>query len=185
MSSSTKIDDLPTDSVSLEKKEVVQQPNLENSQIPPNIKPVDNNSINQIVSTLNNNPEVAQLPSRDIPMITSNHMGDPSIQPNYVPPQQINGDYIKDYETFTSLANKNKEEKEKKDKLDVLYEELKLPLIGTVLFFLFQLPFVRKLLLTKLPSLFTGDGQPKMSLYILKTTLFLGMFYGTQKFLLL
>jgi len=182
--SSTKIDDLPTDNVSLEKKEVVQQPNLENSQIPPNIQPVDNNSINQIVGTLNNNPEIGQLPSRDIPMQTSNHTNDPSLKPNYVPQNNVPNDYIKDYETFSSLANKNKEEKEKKDKLDVLYEELKLPLIGAALFFLFQLPFVRKLLLTKLPTLFTGDGQPKMSLYLLKTSLFLGMFYGSQKFLL-
>jgi hypothetical protein len=181
--SSTKIDDLPTDNVSLEKKEVVQQPTLENSQVPPNIQPVDNNSINRIVSTLNNNPDIGQLPSRDIPIQTVNHTNDQTVQPNYVPQNRLPNDYIKEYETFTSLANKNKEENEKKDRLDLLYEELKLPLIAAALFFLFQLPFVKKLLLTKLPSLFTGDGQPKMSLYILKTSLFLGMFYWSQKIL--
>ena len=179
--SSTKIDDLPTDNVSLEKKEVVQQPTLENSQVPPNIQPVDNNNINKIVSTLNNNPDIGQLPSRDIPIQTVNHTNDQTVQPNYVPQNTLTNDYIKDYETFTSLANKNKEENEKKDRLDLLYEELKLPLIASALFFLFQLPFVKKLLLTKLPSLFTGDGQPKMSLYILKTSIFLGMFYWSQK----
>lgn len=181
--SSTKIDDLPTENITLEKQEVVQQPNLQNSQMPPNVPPVQQNNINQIVNTLNKNPEIAQLPSRDIPMQTTQHTNDNAIQPNFVPQQQVPHDYIKDYETFTSLANKDKQEKKEQDRLDKIFEEAKLPIIAGILFFLFQLPFVRKLLLTKLPMLFTGDGQAKVSLYLLKTSLFTSLLYGSQKFL--
>ena len=181
--STTKIDDLPVENVTLEKQEVVQQPNLQNSQMPPNVPPVQQNNINQIVNTLNNNPDIGQLPSRDIPMQTTQHTNDVATQPNFVPPQKDPHDYIKDYETFTSLANKNKEEKKEQDRLDKILEEAKLPIIAGILFFLFQLPFVRKLLLTKLPMLFTGDGQAKVSLYLLKTSLFISLLYGSQKFL--
>tara|TARA_Y100000389_G_C17462436_1_gene522847 strand:+ start:3093 stop:3641 length:549 start_codon:yes stop_codon:yes gene_type:complete len=181
--STSKIDDLPVENVTLEKQEVVQQPNLQNSQIPNNIQPASNDTVNQIVSSLNNSPGLGQLPSRDIPMNTNPLTQDAQMQPNYVPSNNQE-DYIQQYDNFVSLANKSKDAEVDKQKNDLFYEQLQVPLLVGVLFFLFQLPFIRKILFTKLPMLFTGDGQPKISLYLLKTSLFVGLFYGSQRFLL-
>ena len=181
--STTKIDDLPVENVTLEKQEVVQQPNLQNSQIPNNVQPASADTVNQIVNTLNTSPEMGQLPSRDIPMNTNQLTQDKQMQPNYVPSNNQE-DYIQQYDNFVSLANKSKQSDLDKQKNDMFYEQLQVPLLAGVLFFLFQLPFIRKMLFSKLPMLFTGDGQPKVSLYLLKTSLFVGLFYGSQQFLL-
>ena len=103
--STSKIDDLPVENVTLEKQEVVQQPNLQNSQIPNNIQPASNDTVNQIVSSLNNSPGLGQLPSRDIPMNTNPLTQDAQMQPNYVPSNNQE-DYIQQYDNFVSLANK-------------------------------------------------------------------------------
>ena len=103
MNESTSILDLPTDPVgggsvsnnisinASEQISQVQSPNLS----------LDQTTINQIVSGIQQASisGATLLPSRDIPMITTNLSTDPQVQPNYVPlPPKNSIDYIKDYE---------------------------------------------------------------------------------------
>jgi len=98
MSVSTSILDLPTDPVgngtSSNNISLTASENLANTPI--NNKPLnlsvastslDQTTISQIVNGLQqaSYSGATQLPSRDIPMNTSEHNIDPQIQPNYIP----------------------------------------------------------------------------------------------------
>jgi hypothetical protein len=135
-------------------------------------------AINQIVSGLQQASQsgLTQLPSRDIPMSTQQLTQDVQIKPNYVPAAN-NKDYIEQHDNYQSLLNKKKSESKQQDRLDSLYEELQIPLLVMVLFFLFQMPYVSKLLLKRFPSLFLRDGNPAFGGHLLKTALFGIAFY--------
>ncbi len=50
-----------------------------------------------------------------------------------------------------------------------------------ILFFLFQMPFVRKLMKKHLPNLFQGDNNLTLGGYMFLTGIFGASFYGLQK----
>jgi hypothetical protein len=110
---------------------------------------LDQTTINQIVNGLQQASVTGatQLSSRDIPMTTSNLTHDVNIQPNYIPPPQSNNDYVKNYEQASDIINEYNDNIERNDTLDDMYNEIQVPLLLAVLYFLFQLPFFRKFLL--------------------------------------
>lgn len=191
--STTKIDDLPEQNISLEKKELAQQPLQESSPVAQQLQTQNTtlnppmasaDSIQTVVTALQNNPTIGKLPSRDIPMQTGQLTQDQAIKPDYLPNQNMGPDYIKEYENFVSLANKHKENEAKNDRLDEIFDMLKLPVLAGVLFFIFQLPFVNKLLKGKFKSLFNGDGLPTNALFIVKSLMFSISLFSSKKFLL-
>jgi hypothetical protein len=126
----------------------------------PMASPMSSDTINQIMSTIN----VAgnQLPSRDIPMMNPH---DDQSRPNYVPGGN-GGDYIQQYSDFAEIAKRNKE------KDSDLFDRLQIPIMCAVIFFLFQLPVVRKTLFKYLPSLYFTDGNPKISALLVQALVF-------------
>lgn len=139
---------------------------------------LDQTTINQIVNGLQQASVTGatQLPSRDIPMTTSNLTHDVNIQPNYIPPPQSNADYVKNYEEASDIINEYNDNIERNDTLDEMYNEIQVPLLLAVLYFLFQLPFFRKFLFSYLPVLFSNDGNLNLNGYIFMSALF-GIFY--------
>jgi len=139
---------------------------------------IDQNTMNQIVSGLQqaSTTGVTTLPSRDIPQNTQTYVQDPQIQANYIP-QGSNVDYIKDYEdNYDIIDNYNKNLKSS-NSLDKLYDEIQIPLLIGILFFLFQLPAFKKLLHTYFPILlFHKDGNVNIYGYLLQSILF-GLIY--------
>jgi hypothetical protein len=139
---------------------------------------LDQTTINQIVNGLQQASVTGatQLSSRDIPMTTSNLTHDVNIQPNYIPPPQSNNDYVKNYEQASDIINEYNDNIERNDTLDDMYNEIQVPLLLAVLYFLFQLPFFRKFLFSYLPVLFSNDGNLNLNGYIFMSALF-GIFY--------
>ena len=139
---------------------------------------LDQTTINQIVNGLQQASVTGatQLSSRDIPMTTSNLTHDVNIQPNYIPPPQSNADYVKNYEEASDIINEYNDNIERNDTLDEMYNEIQVPLLLAVLYFLFQLPFFRKFLFSYLPVLFSNDGNLNLNGYIFMSALF-GIFY--------
>jgi hypothetical protein len=125
---------------------------------------MSSDTINQIMSTIN----VAgnHLPSRDIPMMNPH---DDQSRPNYVPGGGNGGDYIQQYSDFAEIAKRNKE-KEGKDR--DIFDRLQIPIMCAVIFFLFQLPIVRKSLFKYVPSLYFTDGNPKISALLVQAAVF-------------
>ena len=205
MSDSTSISSLPnavvsepkqvqklgTNNVKLEVKEHIsnQSSQQQVAQSPPKqqklpIAPqeVDPNAMNRVLSGLQQAQMqgMTQLPSRDIPMNTQQITQDKQIQPNYIPDSDRK-EYIEEEDTYESLLKKKKDKMEKEDRLDLLYNEMQMPILIMVLFFMFQMPYAQKKFLQLFPSMFKQDGNMTMSGYLLKTSMFGMSFYAIMK----
>ena len=189
---STSIDSLPnenkgTNNVVLKVKEsnqvISQTSNAPTAAPAPAAAPntLSQESINEIVRGIQTASQnnLTALPSRDIPMDTQHITNDNTVRPNYVP--ETTNDYIQEENDLQSLLAKNKNKEEHRDRLDHLYDELQTPLFAMLLFFLFQLPFVDKLMVKYIPSAFAKDGNANLSGYILKTVLYGLFFYSLSK----
>lgn len=122
----------------------------------------------------NGNP--LQLPSRDIPQNTASINNDVNIQPNYIPPN--NNDYIANHVTPNEIIQQNREKEMNNDKTEEFYETIQMPLLVGLLFFIFQLPFIRKNLFIYLPSLFNKDGNPNLSGYLFNSAIFALLYFS-------
>lgn len=123
---------------------------------------------------------ITELPSRDIPMNTTQITNDAQIKPDYLPNQNTKH-YIEENDTYNTMVQQSKQKEQQQDRLDLIYEEFQLPILIMVLFFIFQLPFVQKKLISYFPSLFLKDERMSMSGYIVKTMLFGISFYALMK----
>ena len=150
-----------------------------------NQQSLDQGTISQIVNGLQQASlsGATKLPSRDIPMATSEHTTDPYIQPNYVPPPQNNIDYIKNYQQTSDMIDDYTIKSQRQSSLDDMYNEIQTPLLLAVLYFLFQLPFFRKFLFTFFPILFSNDGNININGFIFTSVLFGLLFHLLNKLL--
>jgi hypothetical protein len=190
MSDSTSILDLPTDpvgggnvsnniSMSATENVVVSQKQQANQAS----GTLDEATISQIVSGLQNASRngATQLPSRDISMSTIGISNDPHVQPNYVPPPQDNTDYIRNYEQTSDMINDYNKNAQDNNSLDDMYNEIQVPLLLAVMYFLFQLPFFRKMLFGYFPVLFSSDGNMNINGFLFTSALFGLLYYMINK----
>lgn len=192
MTDTTAISDLPAvpgNNITLEMKETPKKstggaPPLGNSPprgTPP--KQLPSADVNKIVSGIQNASaaNMTSLPSRDIPMMTHPHTQDKQSRPNYVPQPSRPVDYIRQHDSIQSMIQKDRKKQVKEDRMDQIYEELQTPVFVMILFLLFQLPFLQKILYKQFPALFSSDGYVHFGGYIFKTLLFGSIFYLIQK----
>ncbi len=185
MSEATSILDLPTDPIGGGNSNAnitikAQEP----SQSPSTGMTLDQTTISQIVSGLQQATisGATQLPSRDIPMNTSGISNDPQVVPNYVPPPpQHHSDYIRNYEQTSDMVNSYNRTKQVHNSLDDMYNEIQTPLLLAVLYFLFQLPFIKKCLYTYLSFLFSNDGNYNLNGLVFTSVTFGMLFHFLMK----
>jgi len=194
VNTTTSIIDLPTDpanggnmnnNINLIASEKIPQVNMPGNNTNNSIN-LDQNTINQIVNGLQQASVTGatQLPSRDIPMTTSNLTHDISIQPNFIPPlpqEQSKNDYINNYQETNDIINDYNSNLERSNSLDEMYNEIQVPILLAVLYFLFQLPFFRKFLFSYFPNLFSKDGNLNINGYIFMSALFGILYYLLNK----
>lgn len=145
---------------------------------------LDQNLINKLISGIQQASMNGQteLPSRDIPQMTSQYTQDSQIKPNYIPNQNTN-DYINNNLSSDDIIRQNTRKYNKSDILDVIYDELQMPILIGILFFMFQLPFFRKYLMRILPSIFNNDGNFTLKGLMVTSSLFASSFYTLKKIL--
>ena len=186
-SDTTSILDLPTDpagggsNISLSANENV---NISASSLQNNASvTLDQTTISQIVNGLQqaSSSGVTQLPSRDIPQNTNTITQDPYIQPNYIPPANNSHDYITEYQSSDEMIHQYNKGKQQNDSLDELYNEIQIPLLLAVLYFLFQLPFFKKTLFTYFPMIFMKDGNYNIYGFVFTSILYGVLFYILNK----
>jgi hypothetical protein len=145
---------------------------------------LDQNTIQQILLGLKD--ASTMLPSRDIPQSTYPIQSDPNSQLDYLPPPPPNSqqNYIHNYERSPSeIIMKQGKQQQNTDQWDKLYEELKIPFLLGLLYFIFQLSFLRKYLFLNFPMLFLSDGNPHNYYMIITSLLFAFVFYISNKFM--
>jgi hypothetical protein len=120
------------------------------------------------------------LAIRDVPQNQEYLASDVEVRPNYIPSNE-KGDYILNHQTSEEIVRENARRQQKTDSLDFIYEELQIPILIAVLYFLFQLPIVRKNMFLYLPSLFNKDGNTNLIGYIFNSLLFGGIYFLMTK----
>ena len=189
----TNIDDLPSNNSNSTNSAPVQnvfnESNTENVKIPnygeqlnsekevaPALQNIDYTT--KLSSSLReiNNGNPLQLPSRDIPQNVSSKNNDVNIQANYIPPN--NNDYISNHVTPNEIIYQNRLREDANNKTDEFYEIIQMPLLVGMLFFIFQLPVIRKNLFIYLPTLFNNDGNPNLSGYIFNSVIFSLLYFS-------
>ena len=125
---------------------------------------------------------VTQLPSRDIPIDTNQVTMDNEIKPNYIPPPPE--DYIKNFETPEQIIKQNQEEEKQKEINDNIYKELQMPIFVALLYFIINLPIIKKLLFKFLPNLFNQDGNLNIYGYIFNSLVFSCLYFILNKFII-
>lgn len=182
MTDTTSILDLPSNptiggNISVNINEIKREPI--NDVVSPNNFTLDQTTINQIVNGLQqaSSTGATLLPSRDIPQNTQSITNDPNIQANYIPqPLLKQKDYINEYENNESIIEKYNKKEKKQDFLDDFYQEFQTPLLLAILYFLFQLPIIRKQIFYYLPFLFYKDGNFNINGFIFTSVMF-GFYY--------
>ena len=123
------------------------------------------------------------LPSRDIPIDPVKVTNDTQTQPNYIPPPQVEENYIKNYETPQQVIEENNKKMNIANLYDTLFYEMQLPIVIALLYFLFQLPAVKKHSKNMFPYLFKDDGNPNLYGFIFNSIMFSSMVYVLLKVL--
>ena len=142
-----------------------------------NIAPINNSEYsNQLNSVMNSlDKSVTNLPSRDIPSNTINLQNDYLTKQNEIP---INtNDYIGNIIDKEKILNNNQKKENINDNLDYIFNEIKIPLLLFILYFIFQLPFIRKKVLYTLPMLFNKDGNQNIYGYVFYSLIFSISYY--------
>jgi hypothetical protein len=168
----------PTSDVNTENIKVEnygQQLNTEREQTGSQIPPIDYTS--QLSSALKDAQAAGAtvLPSKDIPLQTLSMQQDYQTKPDYVPTSDTN-DYIGNILNKEKIILEQKQKQNQTDNLEYIYQSLQIPILIGIMYFLFQLPFIRKNLLTFLPNLFNKDGNPKLSGYIFNSLVFASLY---------
>jgi len=187
----TSIDNLPNSNVN---NNIVQQPNIPQvlnipqqetpqqpmshiePQQPNNSQNINMNDYNEMISQLQNvNNNSTSLPSRDIPINPTQVSNDVQVDNNYVPPpaNTIDNNYINNQETPENLIVKEQQLNDYYNSLEHIYNELQLPLVITLIYFLFQLPFFKLNSFKFLPFFHNKDGN-----YNLKGNIFISILFG-------
>jgi len=181
---STSITDLPTDpanggtiggNISLSTSENTQG----NTNASPSLS-LDQTTINQIINGLQQAGSSTALPSRDIPRNVEAITHDEQIQPNFIPKASSN-DYIKENEENDDIIYNYNKNAQRGDSLDQLYEEIQIPLLISVIYFLFQLPIFKSNLFHFFPALFMKDGNMGLYGYFFTSSLFGLLYYLLSK----
>jgi hypothetical protein len=150
-------------------------------QLPQNAMSQQN--MNQFVSGLQqaSSAGLTMLPSRDIPQTQSHLTQDQHMQPNYVPQERVNTDYITDHQTNEEIIRRHAQKEESINSLDQFYNNLQTPILIAILYFMFQLPVVRKNIFKFMPSLFSKDGNPNLMGYVMNSAIFASLYFSMTK----
>jgi hypothetical protein len=120
--------------------------------------------INQLLNDINEASMKGdtQLLPRDIPMQTEI---DKESTPNYIPNEGEK--YISDEKPTYKLKAEN---------MDKIYDELQVPILLAIIYFLFQLPIFRNFMFNTFPFMFSKDGNANIQGYFGFSIMF-GIFY--------
>ena len=119
------------------------------------------------------------LPSRDIPIDKTTITQDKQTKPNFVP--EGPSDYITEHQTSDEIIRQNSKVQQQQDQFDAIYSEISLPLLIAVLYFIYQLPAVRKMFLNTMPMCYGKSGDINLSGRLVNCILFGAIIYGSSK----
>jgi len=172
----TSITDLPSNPGNIQMKVQDQHVNTPENNTSTSINAqqfsLDQSTISQIVNGLQQASisGATKLPSRDIPMDQNHLTHDEQTRPNYVPMIQQKNKYIdEDDDIQPKSQNKNIFEN--------FFDYFQLPLLLAVMYFIFEMPSFKSMLLSYLPFLFGIDGNYNFNGITIVSIIFSFLYY--------
>jgi len=126
-----------------------------------------------------------RLPSRHIQQDTTQYAQDEQIQPNYIPKERVNNDYVREYEEFTDKhIQKHERENSRNQQIDDILSDLQVPIFVSILYFLFQLPIINAYIFKRFSflSIYNDDGNFNFYGLVFKSWIFGSIYYTITKF---
>ena len=109
----------------------------------------------------------------------SEHQMDDQIIANHIPKPKLTTDYLRDYEDkLTKLSAEYQKTKHQESLITSVYDEMQIPILIGLMFFMFQMPIVNTLMYRYLTFLkiYNEDGNLNLYGLIFKSVAF-GLFY--------
>jgi hypothetical protein len=171
----TSISDLPSSSSS-----TLPQPIPSSLSAEPTL---DQNTIHQLINGIHqaSTSGATQLVSRDIPLNTSHLMHDERIKASYIPPPINEKDYIQEQQDTDNIIQMHNKKVNFENTMDDMYNEIQIPLVLGIMYFIFQLPVFKKYLFLYFPFIFSNDGNFNFNGYVFTSFLFGFMYYSINK----
>lgn len=143
---------------------------------------IDQLTINQIVNGIQSASlnGATSLPSRDIPMMENVINNDSYKNTDYIP-ESSKRNYINENNNETQIINNYNSNQQQKQKIDYYYEELQYPLLISLLYFIFQLPIVKKIITKYITFLINNDGNYNLNGLVFMSFLFGLVYYSINK----
>ena len=165
------------ENIKLEYHENKKVPSIQAVQ---NTREEETKNMNSFVTGLQNasSAGVLQLPNRDIPQQQAHIVQDEKANQDYIPEAN---DYIDKFQTNDDIIKKNTIKKNQQEDLDNMYNVLHTPILVGLLFFIFQLPILKKTLYSILPFMFKKDGNLNLTGYIGHSVLFAATYFIIHK----
>lgn len=185
----TSIMDLPTGSNSVQPPNIVYTvddipPKPSDTKLATNGVSLDQNTINQIVSGLQQASitGATQLQSRDIP-INKVQFIDEQVQQEYIPHSNVKKSFVEEEDEDedddeTTIVNNYNKRQSILSNFENMYSTIQMPIFISILYFLFQLPFIKTFLFQNIPFLYFKDGN--INIY---GQLFMSILFGVVYYL--
>lgn len=129
------------------------------------------------------NMQHQRIPSRDIPMDTTDYTHDDAIQANYIPKNRYEKDYVREYEDMTERNLREYEDKKRKEKsMDNLINQLQIPIMIALMYLVFQLPIINTIIFKRFSmfAIYDNDGNFNFYGLLFKSALFGWVYYMIQ-----
>lgn len=153
-----------------------------NNDINNNVNGNTQNEMNKFITGLQeaNVSGITSIPQRDVPTNTSHITQDETIVPNYIPEEKENNFTKTDLNLINEQLDTRYKKMQSNDKIfDNIIEEIQLPILISLLFFIFQLPTTKTFLYNNFPSFYFNDGN-----YNIKGLILISSIFGTLYYLL-
>jgi hypothetical protein len=160
---------------------IANLPSSENVTLSVQPKGESSVNMNELFKEIQENGQTGNLPSRDIPIDTNKVVMDETSKPNYIPEHEY---YIneQEFESTDNVVQQKKRKDNQNASLEAVYEEIQIPILLGVIYFLFQLPAFNQMLMKYAAFAFRDDGGLNLYGVVVKSVLFAVTYYTFMKF---
>lgn len=154
--------------------------------------PIPPHQLQSIMNTVhgdNNGNSNTSLPSRDIPSDHSQFTHDEQTISNHIPSNHASNDVNKDINNQTDYIEQNDILQQQTSNrqlfmVDEVLDNIYVPILLGILFFVFQQPTIKNKLYLIMPTLFVKEGKTSKPVILLQSILFAGAFVCLHQFIL-